>query len=106
VLLVAFFLLRLLLHQAPDHLRGGAGLRDVLASQLGITLGHLDIRVTKNLRKLVEIAAVHHVPGRKRVTEAVEIEYKEALPFSDMILAQCIHPLHFQLTSHDMSSVR
>ena len=34
--------------------------------------GHLDIRVAQELRDLVEIAAVHNVPGRESVTEVVE----------------------------------
>jgi hypothetical protein len=33
--------------------------------------GHLDIRMTKHLRKLVE-AAVHHVPGCKGAAQVVE----------------------------------
>src|SRR5438046_3427108 len=35
--------------------------------QLRVALGHLDIRVTKNLREFVEVAAVHHEPGRESV---------------------------------------
>ena len=60
VFLIAFFLLRLIRHQAPYRLCGGAGLRDVLVSELGVTLGYLDsavrliFRVTKNLHKLVD----------------------------------------------------
>jgi hypothetical protein len=35
---------------------------DVLPCQLGIALRHLDIRLAQDLRQLVKIAAVHHVP--------------------------------------------
>jgi tetratricopeptide (TPR) repeat protein len=52
----------------------------VLASELGVTLGHLDVRVTENLRKLVEIAAVHHVPGREGVAQVVKPEVLNLCP--------------------------
>lgn len=82
-------LLRLASHQRPDHLCRTAGLREVLPSELGIALSHLDIRVTENLRKLVEIAAVHHVPGRKRVTQIVEPEILNLCSFEQ----RCETPL-------------
>ena len=40
----------------------------MLPRQLGIAFGHLDIRVAQDFRELVEIATVHHGPGRKGMT--------------------------------------
>jgi hypothetical protein len=53
------FFFRLFLHQGPEHLRCIAGPCDVCPSQLGVTLGHLDIRVAENLGKLYESYLVH-----------------------------------------------
>ena len=55
-------------HQFPDFPRRASGPGDVLPRQLRIAFGHLDIRVAEDFRELVEIAAVHHVPGRERVS--------------------------------------
>jgi hypothetical protein len=41
---VPLLFFRLLLHQRPNQLRGGAGLRHVMPSELGVTLGHLNDR--------------------------------------------------------------
>ena len=46
----------------------------MFAHQLGLAFGHRDIGMTKKLRKLIKIAAVHHVPGRERVPQIVEPE--------------------------------
>lgn len=46
----------------------------MLPTELGIALGHLDVRVAQYLRELVKIAAVHHVPGGEGMTQIVESE--------------------------------
>ena len=72
--LIALFLNRFRSQQLPDHFRSGAGFGDVFASQFGLTLSHLDIGATENLRELVEIAKIHHVPGCEGITQIVEPE--------------------------------
>jgi hypothetical protein len=72
---VPFFLLcELLVHHVPDQLGCGSSFVDMGASQFGVTFGHLDIRVLHELRQLVEVAAVHHLPGCKGMTQIVEPE--------------------------------
>ena len=58
-----------------------AGSGDALPPQFGIVLGHLDVRMAENLRKLVKIAAIHHVPGRKRLAEIVKTKIPNPRPF-------------------------
>ena len=77
----------LLFHQLPDFPRYVAGLRDVCASQLGIAFGHLDVGVPKDLRQFIKIAAAHHVPRRKRVTEVVETEVLNLRSFEQVFKA-------------------
>lgn len=50
------------------------------ASQLGIALGHLDVRVTEHLRQIVQVPAVHHVPGGEGVTQVMEPEVPNLRP--------------------------
>ena len=57
----------------------------MLPSELGVTLGHLDIRMTENLCQFVEIATVHHVPGRKRVAQVVKPEVLNLRPDEQII---------------------
>ena len=65
-------------HLAPHLTRDAARLDDVRSCKVGVTLRHLDVRVTKQFRELVEIAARHHVPGRKGVAQIVEPEVSNA----------------------------
>lgn len=44
-----------------------------LAAPESIALRHLDIRVTENLRKLVEIAAIHHVSAPANRLDAMPV---------------------------------
>jgi aryl-alcohol dehydrogenase-like predicted oxidoreductase len=60
--------------QLPKFPRRVAGLSHVGSSQLRVTFRHFDIRVSEDLGKLVEIAAVHHVPTREGVTQIVKAE--------------------------------
>src|ERR1700690_4135966 len=53
--------------------------------QLRIAFGHLNVRVAEDFRKLVKIAAVHHVPGCKRVTQIVEAEILNTRPFKQVL---------------------
>ena len=39
--------------------------------QLRVAFSHLDIRMPENLCEFEEVAAVHHVPGRKRVPQTL-----------------------------------
>jgi hypothetical protein len=54
--------------------------------------------MTKKLRKLVKIAAVHHLPGRKGVTQIVEPEvmnrssFEQALKTSFQSLTSAYRP--------------
>ena len=41
-----------------------------------VAFRHLDIRVTEDLRKLVKITAVHHVPGREGMAQIVKPEIR------------------------------
>jgi hypothetical protein len=53
--------------------------------QIGVAFGHLDIGVTKKLRELVKIPPVHHVPGRKGVTQIVEPEVLNLRSFEQVL---------------------
>src|SRR2546430_17472990 len=46
--------------------------------QLRVPLGHFDVRMTEDLRQLVEVAAVHHEPRGKAVAQVVEPEVRDA----------------------------
>ena len=62
-----------------------AALGDMRTSQLGVPFGHFDIGMTKKLRKLVKIATVHHLPGRKGVTEIVEPKVMNPRPVEQVL---------------------
>jgi hypothetical protein len=53
----------------------------MLPRQLRIPLCHLDIRMAENLRKLVKITAIHHVPRRKSVTQIMKAEVFDLGPY-------------------------
>jgi hypothetical protein len=53
--------------------------------QLGVPFGQLDICLTKKLRKLLKIAAAHHVPGRKGMTQIVEPEVMNHRPVEQVL---------------------
>ena len=65
--------------QQPPHLaRRITRLCDVLLGQLGIPLGHPDVRMTENLGQLIQIPAVHHVPRGEAVSQVMEAEVLQA----------------------------
>jgi len=70
--LVGFFPL----HQFPNFTRGVAGSGDMLPPEPGVALSPLDVGMSENLGQLVQIAAVHHVPGSESVTQVVEPEVR------------------------------
>jgi hypothetical protein len=64
----------------------------MLPPQLRIAFGHLDVRVTKYLGQLVQITAVHHVPGCKGVPQIMEPEISAGVTIRPMhfILKECV----------------
>ena len=72
-----------------------AGFCDVLASQFGVALRHLDIGMAKQLGKFVKIAAIHHVPGRKGVTQIIKPEALNlrSASKSSILLSKCCRRL-------------
>jgi hypothetical protein len=76
----------------PDFPRRAPGPGNVMPPQLGIALGHLDIRMAEDFRELVKIAAVHHEPGRKCVTEIVESEILNPGPL-EQVFKTSLHAL-------------
>ncbi len=74
-----------LLHQFPYFTRRIAGAGDVLPTQLCIAFRHLDIRVPEDLRQLIKITAVPHVPGCEGVTQIVEPEISDGCSFEQII---------------------
>src|SRR5207244_2711652 len=60
--------------QLPHLPRCAAGPGDMLPRQLRIAFCHLDVRVAEYLCEFVKIAAVHHVPRCKSVTQIMKPE--------------------------------
>jgi hypothetical protein len=54
-------------------------------AEFRITLGHLDVRVTKDFGQLVQIAAVHHVPGREGVAQIMKPEVLDFRSFEQIL---------------------
>jgi len=73
------------LQQLPDFPRRVSGSGEMLPPQLGIAFGHLDIRVAKDFRQLVKIAAVHPVPGCKGVAQIVETKVLNFCPCEQVV---------------------
>ena len=65
----------------PNLLCHGASLGDVFLSDSGVALSHLDIRTTEDFCGLIQIAAVHHVPGREGLPQFVKAEVFDLCPF-------------------------
>ena len=71
---------------------------DVTLGQFGVAFDHLDVCVTRNLGRFVQVAAVHHVPAGERVPEIVKPKLLDPGQLQNGVETP-IHPLAIALGS-------